>query len=216
MITLDIFADITCPWCYLGKCRLDRALESRPGHPFGIAWHPFQIDPSLPRAGMARDAYLRAKFGAEAERIHVPLLEAAAQSGVTLNLAAIRHQPNSLDAHRLVHWAGIEGRQSVVMAALMRGFWREGRDIGAAPVLVDIATEAGMEAAVVARLLAGDADIDTITAREAHARARGISAVPSFILGNRHVIAGAQPPEVWLRVIDEIAATGGGGVEPSP
>jgi len=206
MISLDIFADPVCPWCYIGKARLDRALEARPDHPFLIAWHPFELNPTMPREGMDRAAYLRAKFGPEAEKYHVPILEAARESGVQMDLAAIRRMPNSRDAHRLLIWAGIEGRQTPVISALMRAYWREGRDIGNPAELVEIATAMGMDGEMVARLLASDADLDTLETREAHARERGIRAVPSFVIGNTHVVEGAQPTSLWLQVIDELKA----------
>lgn len=206
MITLDIFADPVCPWCYIGKARLDRALEARPDHPFVIAWQPFQLNPTMPPEGMERGAYLRAKFGAEADTYALPILEAAQDSGLAIDLAAVTRMPNTLDAHRLLHWAGLEGRQSPVMSALMRAFWREGRDIGDTAVLTEIAVQAGMEGTMVARLLATDADRDTVAAREAHARERGVRAVPTYLLANQHVIEGAQPTELWQQVITEISA----------
>lgn len=209
MITLDIFADPVCPWCLIGKARLDRALEARPGHPFAIRWQPFQLNPTMPATGMSRPAYLEAKFGREgAARAYLEVLEAAKDAGVTLDLAAIQTMPNTFDAHRLLHWAELEGRQTPVMAALLRAYWREGRDIGAINVLTEIAAEAGMDRALVARLLDGAADVEEIRAREAHARERGVRAVPTFILDNRYVLAGAQPTETWLQVIDELAAQG--------
>ncbi len=209
MITLDIFADPVCPWCLIGKARLDRALEARPDHPFAIRWQPFQLNPTMPATGMSRPAYLEAKFGREgAARAYLEVLEAAKDAGVTLDLAAIQTMPNTFDAHRLLHWAELEGRQTPVMAALLRAYWREGRDIGAINVLTEIAAEAGMDRALVARLLDGAADVEEIRTREAHARERGVRAVPTFILDNRYVLAGAQPTETWLQVIDELAAQG--------
>ncbi len=207
MITLDIFADPICPWCLIGKARLDRALEARPDHPFAIAWHPFQLDPSLPQGGMNRADYLEAKFGREgAVRIHVPVLDAAKEAGIEIDLAAITRTPNTRDAHRLIHWAGLEGRQSAMIAALMRAYWREGRDIGDAAVLADLAAGVGLDREMIARLLASDADCDTVATREEHARSRGVRAVPTFVIANTHVIEGAQPTELWLRVIDDLAA----------
>ncbi|SOC11825.1 DsbA family oxidoreductase [Rhodobacter maris] len=206
MIALDIFADPTCPWCYLAKAALDRALEARPDHPFALAWYPFRLYPQLPSEGMERAAFLKARYGAEAARAELPIIEAAQAAGVALNLPAIARMPNSRDALRLLYWAGIEGRQSPVMAALMRAYWREGRDIGAPAVLEAIAAETGLDARLIRRLLGSDADGDTIAAREAHARARGITAVPTFILGDEHVITGAQDTPFWCTLIDEISA----------
>ncbi|ETD91904.1 DsbA family oxidoreductase [Rhodobacter capsulatus] len=207
MITLDIFADPTCPWCYLAKAQLDRALEARPGHPFLISWQPFQLNPTLPAEGMDRGAWLRARFGAQADRVDLPVLEAARTAGVALNLPIITRMPNTLNAHRLLHWAGIEGAQTAVMSGLLRAYWRDGQDIGQPDILVTIAADAGLDAVLIRRLLATDADAETIRSRAAHARERGVTSVPTFILDNTHVITGAQPAKLWMQVIDEIAAT---------
>ncbi|MDD8021913.1 MAG: DsbA family oxidoreductase [Paracoccaceae bacterium] len=206
MITLDIFADPVCPWCLIGKARLDRALEARPEHGIVLAWHPFQLNPTMPPEGMGRDAYLAAKFGRETlAKRQLPVLEAAAESGITLNLAAIDWMPNTVNALRLLHWAGVEGCQTRVMSALMRAFWHEGRNIGDLEVLTEIGANSGLDRALIARLLASDADRDTVLAHDAHARERGVRAMPTFILGEQHVIEGAQSPEFWLSVIDELA-----------
>lgn len=205
MISLDIFADPVCPWSLIAKTRLERALAARPDHPFVLVWQPFQLNPTLPAAGMERQAYLRARFGADAPRADLPLIEAAQALSVPLNLAAIRRVPNTTDAHRLLHWAGLEGCQTEAMSALMRGYWCEGRDLGHADTLADIAADAGMNPALVRRLLATDADRDTIAAREAHARERGIAATPSFVLGNDYVIAGAQDEAFWSGLIADLA-----------
>ncbi len=207
MIRLDILSDVACPWCYVGKAFLDRALEQRAGHPFAIEWHPFQLNPDMPPGGMDRDAYMAAKFGSRESivRIHEPLLRHAVEAGVVFDLPAIRRTPNTTDAHRLIHWAGLEGRQTAMVGRLLRAYWSEGRDIGDAATLAALAGEAGLDAEVTARLLAGEADRDVVVGREAHARARGVNAVPTFIIADRHVVQGAQPVETWLRVIDELA-----------
>ena len=155
MIKLDIISDPICPWCYIGKTLLDQALAERPDHPFEIAWHPFQLNPDMPADGMDRKEYLETKFGGKdgAIRAYAPVLERAEAAGLTIDFAAIPRTPNTLDAHRLIHWAGIEGRQMPVAMALFRAFFEEGRDIGDADVLSDIADSAGMDAAVVRKLL---------------------------------------------------------------
>ena len=206
MIALDVFADPVCPWCYLAKAQLDRALEARPGHPFLISWHPFQLNPTLPPDGMDRSSWLRARFGAQADQADLPVLEAARAASVELNLPIITRVPNTLNAHRLLHWAGIEGAQTHVMAGLLRAYWREGLDIGQTEVLVKIAADARLDPAMIRRLLATEADAETLRSREAHARERGIVSVPTFILDNTHVITGAQPARLWMHIIDEIAA----------
>lgn len=207
MITLDIFADPVCPWCYLGKANLDRALESHPDHPFRIEWHPFQLNPGMPPEGVDKRSYLERQFDGEAglARVHDQFRKIATEAGVRMDPDAPRRIPNTLDAQRLIHWAGLEGRQTPVVGALFRAYWTEGRDIGDRDVLAEIAAEAGMDRAVVARLLASEADRDTILTREAHARERGVNAVPTFVIANHYVVSGAQPPEVWSRVIEELA-----------
>lgn len=205
MIKMDIISDVACPWCYVGKSYLDRALEQRADHPFAVEWHPFQLNPDMPTGGMDRRTYMEMKFGGKdgAVRVHVPLLEHAERAGVTFNLDRITRTPNSLDAHRLIHWAGLEGRQTPVVSSLFRAYWSEGRDIGDASVLADIAAENGLDRAMIARLLEGDSDRAEIAARDAHARARGVSGVPTFIIDNRYAVQGAQPMENWLSIIDE-------------
>ena len=208
MIRLDILSDPVCPWCYIGKANLDRALERHPDHPFAIEWHPFQLNPDMAAEGMDRRAYLEAKFGGRenAARIYARVDEAARAAGLTIDWGAIARIPNTLDAHRLIHWAGLEGRQTPVVAALFRAYWREGRDIGSRAVLAEIAGAAGLDAAMIGRLLDSDADAEETRARDAHARARGVTGVPTFVVANRHVVPGAQPPELWEQVIAELHA----------
>jgi predicted DsbA family dithiol-disulfide isomerase len=208
MIKLDILSDPICPWCFIGWTRLARALEARPDHPLAIEWHPFQLNPDMPAQGMDRSAYMIAKFGGPEGVLQAyrPVIEQGEAAGLALNLDRITRTPNTLDAHRLIHWAGIEGRQTPVMAGLFRAYFTDGRDIGDAETLVSIATAAGMEGSVVAKLLASDADSADIRARDAHARARGVTGVPCFILANQHVVSGAQPTSFWIDVIDEIMA----------
>jgi len=211
MVTLDILSDPVCPWCMIGKANLDRALERAGDHPFTIEWHPFQLNPDMPREGADRKSYLEQRLGgpARAAAAYANVLEHAKAAGVTLNLEAMARIPNTLDAHRLIHWAGLEGAQTRVVSGLFRAYWQEGRDIGNAEVLCDIADGAGLDAAMVARLLASDADIDDIRARDANARRQGVTGVPTFIVGRRHAVSGAQPPELWDRVIAEIRAQTG-------
>jgi predicted DsbA family dithiol-disulfide isomerase len=207
MVRLDIFSDPVCPWCAIGKARLDRALESRPGHPFRVEWHPFQLNPDMPPGGMDRRVYLSAKFGADRlPQMEAQVVQMARAAGVEMHPDRATRIPNTLDAHRLIHWAGLEGRQTPVVAALFRAYWAEGRDIGDPAVLAQVADAAGMDGAAVARLLATDADRDDIAARDADARARGVTAVPTFLIDRRYVVQGAQEPAMWTQVIDEIAA----------
>jgi predicted DsbA family dithiol-disulfide isomerase len=207
MIRLDIFSDPVCPWCFVGKSNLDRALAQHPDHPFQIQWHPFQLNPDMPPEGMPRRAYLEAKFGGKArvDAMQDRLREVARAAGVPLDPAKPARIPNTLDAHRLIHWAGIEGRQSKVVDALMRAYWTEGRDIGSHPVLADVAAAEGMARAEVLRLLASDADADDIRARDEDARRKGANSVPTFLIAQAYVVTGAQPPELWGKVIQDLA-----------
>lgn len=206
MIKLDILSDPICPWCYIGKAYLDRALEAEGDHPFAIEWHPFQLNPDMPAGGMDRRAYLEAKFGGKegAVRAYAPVVENAEKAGLKINFEGIARTPNTLDAHRLIHWAGIEQRQTPVVSAIFKAYFVDGRDIGDKAVLAEIAGECGLDAAMMATLLEGEADADDIRARDAHARERGVTGVPTFVIANQHVLTGAQPPELWGKVIEDI------------
>ncbi|MBN8631254.1 MAG: DsbA family oxidoreductase [Rhodobacterales bacterium] len=206
-VRLDIFSDPVCPWCYVGKANLDRALAAHPEHPFQTQWHPFQLNPEMPAEGMPKRAYLEAKFGGKArvDAMNERLREAARAAGVDLDPDRPPMMPNTLNAHRLIHWAGIEGLQSAVVAALMRAYWVEGRDIGDLDTLADIAGENGMDREATLRLLHSDADADDIAARDQDARHKGVTAVPTFLIAQQYVVSGAQPTETWDEVIAEIS-----------
>lgn len=208
MVKLDILSDPICPWCLIGKAQLERALEARPDHPFVIEWHPFQLNPDMPAEGADRRTYLEEKFGGKdrAVQIYARIAEHAEAAGVNINFEGITRTPNTLDAHRLIHWAGIEGAQAAVVSALMRAYFQEGRDIGDRDTLADIADTAGLDAAVIRKLLDSDADLAEIRERDVAAREMGVNAVPTFIVAAKHAVPGAQSTEVWLRVIDEIMA----------
>lgn len=218
MIRLDIFSDPICPWCYIGKSRLDRALEARPDHPFKVEWHPFQLNPDMPKEGMDRRAYLEAKFGGQdgAVKAYLPVMSEAEASGIEINLDAITRTPNTLDAHRLIHWAGIERKQNAVVDRLFRAYFVDGVDIGDPAELVRIASAAGMDGDVVTRLLSSDADADDLRARDADARRKGVQSVPTFVVANQHVVPGAQPTELWMQVIDDLTEQLRDGAAESP
>lgn len=207
-IKLDIMSDPICPWCYIGKAHLDKALANHPDHPFVIEWHPFQLNPDMPAEGMDRRAYLEGKFGGKegAVRAYAPVVEHAKAAGLTINFEAMKRTPNTLNAHRLIHWAGIEGRQTAAVSALFQAYFVGARDIGDAEVLADIADSIEMDAAVMTKLLQSDVDAQDIRDRDAHSRSMGISSVPTFIVGGKHAVPGAQPPELWAQVIAELSA----------
>jgi predicted DsbA family dithiol-disulfide isomerase len=205
-IRLDIFSDPVCPWCYVGKANLDRALAEHPDHPFAIQWHPFQLNPDMPADGVAKRAYLEEKFGGKArvDAIHERLREVARNAGVDMDPDKPQRMPNTLNAHRLIHWAGIEAVQSPVVTALMRAYWVEGRDIGDLNTLAAIAGENGMDRDATLRLLQSDADADDILARDQDARQKGVTAVPTFLVAQQYVVSGAQPTDTWEKVIAEL------------
>ncbi len=205
---LDILSDPICPWCYIGKANLDRVLRENPDHPFEISWHPFQLNHDMPPEGMDRRTYLEAKFGGReaAARAYAPVVEAAEAAGLDIDWQRIQRTPNTLDAHLLIHWATIEGRQTAAVSALFEAYFHRGEDLGDPSVLADVAGRIEMDPEMVRRLLAGDADRADIAARDAHARERGVTGVPTFVVAETHVVPGAQPPELWRQVIDELSA----------
>lgn len=207
-VKLDIMSDPICPWCYIGKAHLDKALAERQDHPFTIEWHPFQLNPEMPAGGMDRRAYLEAKFGGQqgAVKAYAPVVEHAEKAGLKIDFEGMKRTPNTLDAHRLIHWAGIEGRQTAAVSALFTAYFVDARDIGDHEVLADVADGIEMDAAVVRRLLESDVDAQEIRDRDAHSRSMGINSVPTFIVGGRHAVPGAQPPELWAKVIADIEA----------
>ena len=211
MIKLDILSDPICPWCYIGKAQLDRALANRPDHPFFIEWHPFQLNPDMPAEGMDRRAYLEAKFGGRegAVKAYAPIVEHAAKAGLEINFEGMTRTPNTIDAHRLIHWAGIERKQEEAVDALFHAYFVKTRDIGDHDVLADIADAIGLDAAVIRRLLGSDADRDDIAQRDAHSREMGVTGVPTFIVDQSHAVPGAQPTELWEKVIDEMTGQSG-------
>jgi predicted DsbA family dithiol-disulfide isomerase len=206
MTKIDIISDPICPWCYIGKTRLDRALEANPSHDFVIEWHPFQLNPTMPAKGMDRREYLEAKFGGQdgAMKVYSQIDQVARETGIDVNFAGIKRTPSTIDAHRLIHWAGIEGKQNAVVDRLFKAYFKEGRDISEHSVLVSIAAASGMDADATRRLLASDADADDIRARDTDARKKGVQGVPAFVVANEYVVQGAQPIETWDSIIKEI------------
>ena len=207
-VKLDILSDPICPWCYIGKTLLDKALAEVEDHPFVIEWHPFQLNPDMPTDGMDRRDYLEQKFGGKenAVKVYSQIAEHAEAAGLKLDLGGIQRTPNTMKAHRLIHWAGLEEKQTAVVDALFKAYFEDGRDIGADDVLLDIAETAGLDRAMVERLLTGDADAELIQGRDAHSREMGVSSVPTFIVANQHAVPGAQKPELWKQVIADIQA----------
>jgi predicted DsbA family dithiol-disulfide isomerase len=206
MITLEIISDPICPWCYIGKARLDQAIAETGYDQFDISWRIFQLNPTMPPEGMDRREYLETKFGGPkgAEQVYSRIRQTAAETGLEIDFDAIKRTPNTFDAHRLVHWAKATGNQSAVAQQLFHRYFEKGEDISDHEILLDVAESAGMERAVVARLLESDADRDTLTGEEDQARRMGVTGVPCFVIGGRYVLQGAQDAETWKKVIGEI------------
>ncbi len=201
---IDIVSDVICPWCFIGKRRLERALALRPGLPVEISWRPFQLNPDMPPEGMERAAYLAAKFGgsAHAERIYVSVAEAGATVGIPFAFDRIRRTPNTRDAHRLIRWAAAQGRADAAVERLFAAYFVEGRDIGDRASLAAIAGEAGLDADEAAQWLDSPAEIEPVLAEDRGARRLGINAVPCFIFERQYAVSGAQEPEFFLPIFD--------------
>ena len=209
---IDIVSDTVCPWCFVGKRRLERALAQRPGLEVQITWWPFQLNPDMPAEGLERETYLATKFGGQqnAQRIYATIREAGAEDGIEFAFEDIRRTPNTVDSHRLIHWAGAADRQDAVVELLFRRYFQDGADIGAHDELVEIAAEAGMDGETVRTRLAEGEDIDAIKAQDSHARRMGVSGVPLFVIAQEHSVVGAQAPAAFLQIFDRLALEGTG------
>ena len=212
-LTIDIISDVICPWCYVGKRNLDRALVARPDIAATLRWRPFQLDPSVPPQGVDRKSYLRAKFGDDSRlaAISNSLKQTAAEAGLSLNLEAIALTPNTLDAHRLLHWAGGQGQGHAMAERLFAAYFSEGRDVGDAETLAALAGDVGLDPTLVASLLTSEADRAAIRAEVEEAHRLGVNGVPTFIIDGKWSVTGAQPPEIWQRVFDKLADAKAGG-----
>lgn len=201
---IDIFSDVVCPWCFIGKRRLEKALALRPDVEAEITWRPFQLNPDMPREGMTRADYIAAKFGGgfHANRIHQTVAEAGAGVGIDFAFDRILRSPNTLNAHRLVRFATRSGQGGALVDGLFRGYFLEGRDLGDVATLAAIAGENGLDSEEAASFLAGATERDTILAEDSQARRLGINAVPCFIFAEQYAISGAQEPEFFLPVFD--------------
>ena len=209
-IVIDIVSDVVCPWCYLGKARLDLAIaEVQDEVGVEINWRPYQLNPDYPPEGVDQQKALAVKLGGKEkmDKAHEILAGLGREVGIAFDFDAIKIGPNSLDAHRLMLWAHSESRemQGKVVAALFKANFEEGRNIGDPAVLVDIAATAGMDPKVVEKLLASDADRDTIKDEIAAAQQMGVNGVPFFIFDHQYAVSGAQMPDVLTGAIRDIA-----------
>jgi len=205
---IDIVSDTVCPWCFIGKRRLEKALALRPDMNFDIRWRAYRLDPSIPPEGVDRKQYMQAKFGNNPNRLAMQdaLKQAGDSEGIAFAFDKIARSPNTLDSHRLIRWAASAGVQNEVVERLFEAYFEEGRDIGNADVLTEIASDAGMDSATVADLLEQGADRELIENEDAMAHRLGITGVPTFIFQNKYLVSGALDPEALLEVVDKVAA----------
>jgi predicted DsbA family dithiol-disulfide isomerase len=203
-MNIDIVSDTICPWCYIGKRKLEAALATRDDIEVQIGWRPFQLNPEMPRAGMSRSAYLSAKFGGaeRASRIYENIRQAGSQLGIDFRFDMIQRTPSTLDSHRLVRWALADGLQNEVVQNLFTAYFENGEDVGNAEVLTRIATESGMDADDVRARLDDDTDLETIRQEDTMARSMGINGVPCFIIDRKYAVSGAQDVPVFHKVFD--------------
>jgi predicted DsbA family dithiol-disulfide isomerase len=202
-LSIDIISDVVCPWCFIGKRRLEAALElyreRDPGAPAPqVAYHPFELNPDVPREGIARADYIAKKFGARGYSAHERLTHAGAQLGIPFAFDRIARQPNTLAAHALIEWARRRGVQPAVKEALMKAFFVDGLDLTDTTTLVRVATEAGLDRGEAAACIADEDLRRTVAEEEEKARAMGVQGVPFFIFNNKLAVEGAQPADVLL------------------
>ena len=199
---LDIFSDTICPWCFVGKRRLARALAARPQPKLAIRWRAFQLNPGMPAEGMIRERYIDAKFGSSerAKRIYEAVSAVGASEGISFNFEAIRRTPNTILSHRLLRKASKEGLQDPLLEAMFQAYFVDGRDIGSARVLAEIGESVGLENAD--GYLASGEGGEEVRAEDSLARRQGINGVPCFIFNYRFLLSGAQEPESFFQLFD--------------
>ncbi len=204
-ITIDVVSDVVCPWCFIGKRRLEKAIASRPDLDVQVRFLPYFLNDWVPREGISRTEYLTTKFGSpERYNRNVPrMIEAAASEGLTYAPDKIQRQPNTLDCHRLILWADQQGGNGPRMKQrLMSLYFAEGADLTDREVLVKAAADCGLEADRVRELLAGGTDVDTVTRAAEQAKAAGIDGVPMFIFNGVLAVSGAQSPEYLVSAME--------------
>jgi len=204
-ITIDVVSDVVCPWCYVGKKRLEAALSARPDIAAEIRWRPFFLDPTVPRAGKPRMDYITGKFGS-LERVkaaHERLTGLGSALGIDFHFSEIQTQPNTLDAHRLIGWAMAEGKAAAVVENIFADFFVNGVDLSKHATLAEAAARGGMDRAQVSADLASDKDEELVAKQAQAASASGIGGVPFFVFGGKIALSGAQESEVISSAIDQ-------------
>lgn len=201
---IAIYSDTICPWCFIGKRRLERALAERPQPDLTVTWHAFQLNPEMPPEGIERQRYLELKFGGNqgAKQIYDQVLAAGQTEGIDFAFEAIKRTPNTLESHRLIRWAGSLGRQDAMVQSLFDAYFLRGEDIGDLNTLIAAAADAGFDPTEARAYLQSDLDREAVRNEDAHARRIGIQGVPTFIVNGKYVLSGAHPPEVLFQMFD--------------
>lgn len=215
---LDVVSDVVCPWCYIGKRRLEQALAQLGDVDVSVRWRPFFLNPWIPREGIDRDKYLETKFGSVAKYngMASQVAQTAADEGLEYNSERIGRQPNTTDCHRLIYWAEQAGLSGAVKQRLMELYFKEGADLTDANVLVQAAADCGFDADEVRARLASDADVEMIAQAAKAAADAGVTGVPTFILGGKYALSGAQPPDQLAKAIRHVASLGQQGAGQPP
>ena len=203
-LVIDVVSDVVCPWCFVGKRRLDAAL--RDSGAAEVRWRPFQLDPTIPPEGLDRQAYMRAKFGdgPRLGEVHQRLTELGKEAGIAFNFAAIQRSPNTLDAHRLIRFADEAGMAEEVVERLFSAYFEQGRDIGDRAVLAEIGGDAGLSD--VAARLETEEGVADVQADIEQAQRGGVQGVPFFIFASKYAVSGAQPAEVLAQAMQQARA----------
>jgi len=204
---IDIFSDTICPWCFIGKRRLERALQERPQGNLTVRWRAFQLNPDMPAGGMERSRYLELKFGGplNAQAVYTQIEAAGRQEGIAFAFERLRRTPNTIESHRLIRFALKQAREDAVVQALFDAYFLRGEDIGDREVLVAAAVTAGIGAEAARAFLESDLEAEAVRAEDMAARRAGINGVPCFVFNGRHALAGAHPPEVLFQLFDLVA-----------
>ena len=203
---IEIYSDVVCPWCFVGKRRLERALETAGyANRARVTWRPFELNPSMPKEGMDRRVYLDAKFGGKEVRreIEERLAKVGEAEGIVFAFDRIERTPNTFDAHRLIWFAGQQGCQDEVAEALFHSYFTNGREIGSLNSLAEIASDCGLSREEVERFLASDRAVQEVQTEEAIGHRLGIRGVPHFILNGSTSISGAQPPDIFVSAFQQ-------------
>jgi predicted DsbA family dithiol-disulfide isomerase len=211
-LTIEIYSDVVCPWCYIGKRRLERALDQLNGAaPARITWRPYQLNPTMPEDGMDRTTYLAAKFGSldAFRQMEGHVLAAGAAERISFAFEKVARTPNTFLAHRLMWHAEQQGCQDAVVESLFRGYFTEGADIGSVQILGQLAGRAGLDAAAVESFLQREEGAMEVKAEEAAGHRLGIRGVPYFVINGSISISGAQPPDIFVSAIQQARETAG-------